>query len=72
MTGTRSRRSRPPSSSASIPPPGLSAGEAQQRLQKYGPNVLAEAEAEPAWKQFLKHYKDYMQLVLVVAAVVSL
>ena len=26
----------------------------------------------PVWKQFLKHYTDYMQIVLVVAAVVSL
>ncbi len=54
------------------PAAGLTATEAQQRLQKYGPNVLAEAKAEPGWKQFFKHYTDYMQIVLVVAAVVSL
>jgi Ca2+-transporting ATPase len=50
---------------------GLSAAEAQQRLQKYGPNVLAPPKAEPTWMKFLKHYKDYMQLVLVAAAIVS-
>src|SRR5512144_1091713 len=54
------------------PASGLTAAEAQQRLQTYGPNALAAAEAEPVWKQFLKHYRDYMQIVLVVAAVVSL
>src|SRR3954470_7424453 len=51
---------------------GLSAAEAQKRLNSYGPNALAEAKPEPVWKQFFKHYRDYMQMVLVVAAVVSL
>ena len=54
------------------PSKGLSAAEAQQRLQQYGPNVLAEATTEPAWQRFLRQYKEYMQIVLVVAAVVSL
>src|SRR6476661_1091498 len=53
------------------PTRGLSAAEARQRLQEHGPNALAKAEPEPVWKQFLKHYRDYMQVVLVVAAVVS-
>jgi len=51
---------------------GLSTGEAQQRLQEYGPNALAAAKQEPVWKRFFKHYQDYMQIVLVVAALVSL
>ena len=54
------------------PARGLTAAEAQQRLQKYGPNALAAAKAEPVWKRFFKHYRDYMQIVLVVAAMVSL
>ncbi|MCG2624325.1 HAD-IC family P-type ATPase [Arthrobacter sp. I2-34] len=54
------------------PVQGLSAAEAQQRLQQHGPNVLAAAKREPVWKRFFKHYLDYMQIVLVVAAVVSL
>ena len=54
------------------PAKGLSAAEVQGRLQKYGPNVLAEAKAEPSWKRFFKQYKEYMQIVLVVAALVSL
>ena len=54
------------------PNEGLTAAEAQQRLQRYGPNALAEAKPQPVWKRFLKHYSDYMQIVLVVAAAVSL
>jgi Ca2+-transporting ATPase len=54
------------------PATGLTAAEAAQRLQKHGPNALAEAEPEPVWRRFLKQYKEYMQIVLVGAAVVSL
>jgi len=53
------------------PVTGLSADQARQRLQEHGPNALAETEPVPLWKKFLKHYRDYMQIVLVVAAVVS-
>src|SRR6476646_3262052 len=53
------------------PVTGLTTAQAQQRLQEHGPNALAEPEPEPVWKQFFKHYRDYMQIVLVVAAVVS-
>ncbi|KQQ94198.1 ATPase [Leifsonia sp. Leaf325] len=54
------------------PARGLSAAEVQLRLQTYGANVLVAAVAEPAWKRFFKHYADYMQIVLVGAALVSL
>ena len=54
------------------PASGLSTAEAHQRLQEYGPNALAAAKQEPVWKRFFKHYRDYMQIVLVVAALVSL
>ena len=54
------------------PETGLSPDQAAQRLQEHGPNALAEAKAEPVWKKFLKQYKEYMQIVLVGAAVVSL
>ena len=54
------------------PAKGLSAAEVQQRLQKYGSNVLEAAKPEPGWKRFFKQYKEYMQIVLLVAAVVSL
>ena len=51
---------------------GLTADEARRRLAAAGPNALAEAQPAPVWKQFLKHYREYMQVVLVAAAGVSL
>jgi Ca2+-transporting ATPase len=50
----------------------LSADEARQRLQQYGPNALAETKKEPAWRAFLRQFQDYMQIMLLVAAVLSL
>ncbi len=54
------------------PAVGLTPAEAATRLQAYGPNALAEAKPEPTWRRFAKQYKEYMQIVLVGAAVVSL
>ena len=54
------------------PASGLTPAEATQRLQTYGPNALAEAKPVPVWQRFLKQYREYMQIVLVGAAVVSL
>ena len=54
------------------PAAGLTAAEAANWLRTYGPNALAEAKPEPTWKRFAKQYKEYMQIVLVGAAAVSL
>ncbi|KRF37045.1 cation-translocating P-type ATPase [Nocardioides sp. Soil805] len=54
------------------PRTGLTQAEAQRRLAETGPNALAAPEAAPVWKRFLAHYREYMQIVLVVAALVSL
>jgi P-type Ca2+ transporter type 2C len=54
------------------PVKGLSAAEAQQRLQKYGPNKLAEKKKESGVQAFLRQYKDLMQIILLVAAVVNI
>ena len=54
------------------PAQGLSSAEVDRRVQQYGPNVLSEAEKESLWLAFLKQYKDYMRIVLTVAAVASL
>lgn len=53
------------------PATGLSTAEAQQRLQKYGPNKLAGKKKEPGWQAFLRQYKDFMQIILVGAALVN-
>ena len=54
------------------PAKGLSAAEAQQRLQKYGPNELAARKKESGLQAFLRQYKDFMQIILLGAAVLSL
>ncbi len=53
------------------PAKGLSAAEAQKRLQQYGPNKLAAKKKEPGWQAFLRQYRDFMQILLVVAAVIN-
>jgi P-type Ca2+ transporter type 2C len=50
------------------PAKGLSAAEAQQRLQKYGPNKLADKKKESGLQAFLRQYRDLMQIILLVAA----
>ena len=51
---------------------GASAAQAAELLRKNGPNVLPEEKPEPGWRRFLAEYRAYMQIILVVAAVVSL
>ena len=53
------------------PAKGLSSAEAQQRLQKYGRNELAGKQKEPGWQAFLRQYKDFMQILLLGAAIVN-
>jgi len=54
------------------PEEGLSSTEAINRLKSYGSNVLEEEKEKPAWRKWLEQYKAYMQIVLVVAAIVGL
>jgi Ca2+-transporting ATPase len=51
---------------------GLTTDEAGRRLDRQGPNQLAETEREPRWRAFLRQFQDLMIIVLVVAAAVSL
>ena len=53
------------------PAQGLSEAEAAKRLGQYGPNSLTETKEEPTWRAFLRQYKDYMRIVLLVAAIGS-
>ncbi|HSF44688.1 MAG TPA: HAD-IC family P-type ATPase, partial [Chitinophagaceae bacterium] len=50
---------------------GLSHEEARARHEKYGPNALEEKRKKPAWMIFLAQFKDFMILVLILAAVIS-
>jgi Ca2+-transporting ATPase len=54
------------------PERGLTSHEAAERLQRYGPNRFAEAKAESRLSAFLRQYRDPMQIVLLVAGVVSI
>lgn len=51
---------------------GLSAEEAEKRLEQYGPNRLQGAEKESLFRRILNQLKDPMIVVLLVAAVLSL
>src|SRR4029079_19279425 len=50
---------------------GLSAAEAASRLASHGPNQLAGGKQEQAWRACLRQYEDFMQLILLGAAVVN-
>ncbi|MEU9139586.1 HAD-IC family P-type ATPase [Streptomyces sp. NPDC048404] len=54
------------------PASGLSAARVAELLAENGPNALPEEKAKPPWLRFAEQYRNYMQIVLVVAAVVSL
>jgi Ca2+-transporting ATPase len=51
---------------------GLSADEARARLGSHGPNRLAGTKKESGLQAFLRQYRDFMQLVLLAAAVLNL
>lgn len=51
---------------------GLSAAEAASRLSEHGPNVLTSAKKESGFAAFVRQYQDIMQIILLIAAAVSL
>src|SRR3954470_11942542 len=54
------------------PERGLTSEEAASRLAHYGPNRFAEAKTESRWHAFVRQYEDPMQIVLLVAGVISI
>jgi P-type Ca2+ transporter type 2C len=54
------------------PAKGLSSAAAQQRLEQFGRNRLAAKKKESGIHAFLRQYQDFMQIILMVAAVLSL
>ena len=50
---------------------GLTEEEAQKRLNEYGPNALKEAKKTPLIVKFFSQFKDFMVIILLIAAVVS-
>lgn len=53
------------------PAKGLTSDEAKTRIQKYGPNRLADKKKKTGLQSFLEQYKDLMQFVLIGAAIVN-
>jgi magnesium-transporting ATPase (P-type) len=51
---------------------GLTSAEAASRAGRFGPNKFDAAKAEPRWRAFLRQYTDLMQIVLLVAGLLSL
>jgi len=51
---------------------GLSEDEVVERVRKWGKNELPEAEKEPGWKKFIKHFNDILIYVLFAAAIITL
>src|SRR5690349_20531334 len=54
-----------------VPEQGLTTAEAQSRLATHGPNRLAEGKKESPLRAFLRQYEDFMQVILLGAAVVN-
>lgn len=50
---------------------GLSSGEAENRLEKYGKNELKEEEKTSVFKLLFSQFKSFLILILIVAALVS-
>ncbi len=50
---------------------GLTAAQARERLEKYGPNKLKEGEKPTLLQRFLAQLKDPMLIILLIAAAVS-
>ena len=50
---------------------GLGSDEAKSRLQKYGPNRLAEKKKKSGLQAFLGQYQDLMQFILLGAAIIN-
>ena len=54
------------------PAAGLSAAKAAELLQKDGPNALPAEQTVAEWRRFLDQYRAYMQIILLIAAILSL
>ncbi|MDF2738833.1 MAG: cation-transporting P-type ATPase [Actinomycetia bacterium] len=54
------------------PERGLGVEEARSRLQSHGPNRLTGAKKESGFQAFVRQYRDFMQIILLAAAVLNL
>jgi len=52
-------------------PAGLTAAEAQERLGRFGPNIIQEVKGKPLWIRFLVNFTHLMAILLWVGGVVA-
>ncbi len=52
-------------------PTGLSENQVLENRRKYGENKLAEKKKKPAFVIFLEQFKDFLVIILIIAAVIS-
>ena len=50
---------------------GLTGAEAARRLEQYGPNALAEGKKKSVLQVFLEQFKDFLVIILIIAALIS-
>jgi len=50
---------------------GINKVEAQERLEKFGPNELVERGGRTRWKILLEQFTNFLTVILIVAAVIS-
>ena len=50
---------------------GLSEGEAQARLKRYGKNELTAEKPIPRWRKFLAQFQDVLVILLLIATLIS-
>ncbi len=50
---------------------GLTQSAAEENLKKYGKNELAEGKKKSPFMVFLEQYKDFLVIILIIAAVIS-
>src|SRR5215216_6010789 len=53
------------------PQRGLSAADAQARLEQYGKNELTAEKPIPGWRRFLAQFQDVLVILLLVATLIS-
>lgn len=52
-------------------PDGLSGETAKKHAEQYGKNAIAEGKKTPVWMIFLEQFKDFLVIILIIAALIS-
>lgn len=50
---------------------GLSTVQANQNREQFGKNQLAQKKKKPVWMIFLEQFKDFLVIILIIAAIIS-